>query len=294
MDCRKPVALAFSFLAVTAGCAHNSATVAAPAKPAAVTTAAKSDSLDPENLKRQPKAETFVAFGDYNAREAEATEATAQQEQLRDRARRAYQEALKVDPANVPAHKSLAALYASTNDYDRAKQTYEAALKFAPSDAALWFGLGMTYARTKDWALAVEHLTKATELDPENRSYCRYLGFTLARAGRNDEALAAFARYEGEARAHYYLAEMLEHVGQVDACKMHLQLALARDPRLGNAAQMLIRLNGADPTGVARTPAVATPALQTVGYTEAAKANEDTTRVFMPPPPGSPSGAWSK
>jgi tetratricopeptide (TPR) repeat protein len=290
MDCRRLAALAFSLLSFAAGCAHNSTAVSsATPNPAAVTIAAKQDTLDPEALKRQPKPETFVAFGDYNAREADATPVPLQQEQLRDRARKSYQEALKIDPNNVPALKSLASLYASTNDYERAKQTYDAAIKLAANDATLWYGLGMTCARTRDWPAAVEHLTKATELDPENRSYQRYLGFTLARAGRNEEALTVFGRYEGEAKAHYYLAEMLEHLGQVDACKMQLQLALAQDPKLGNAAQMLIRLNGADPSGVTAAPTATSTSVQAVGYSEPARENEDASRVFMPPPPNCPT-----
>jgi tetratricopeptide (TPR) repeat protein len=256
-------------LAGTAGCSYHAATVptaAAPAPaPTAVTASAKPENIDPDAMKRPPKPETFVAFGDFSAREAEGATTPAEQEQLRDRARKAYQEALKIDPTNVPAHKSLASLYASSNDCGRAKEVCEAGLKLAPDDASLWFVLGMTYARTKDWQLAIEHITRATELDPENRSYRRHLGYTLARAGRYGESLAVFTRYEGEAKAHYYLAQMLDHLGQTDASKMHLQLALAKDPQLTDAAQMLARLTGVAPAA----PAAAPSAIQNESYTEA-------------------------
>jgi tetratricopeptide (TPR) repeat protein len=274
-------------------------TAAAPATPPAVVTAsAKPETLDPDAMKRPPKPETFVAYGDFSAREADGATTAAEQEQLRDRARKAYQEALKIDPNNIPAHKSLAALYASSNECGRAKEVCEAGLKLAPDDASLWFVLGMTYARTKDWQLAVEHLTRATELDPENRSYRRHLGYTLARAGRYDESLVVFSHYEGEAKAHYYLAQMLDHLGQADASKMHLQMALAKDPRLTDATQMLVRLTGAVPAAAA----AATPAIQNVSYTEVAPAAEAAAAVapaapapaavapvaparFPPPPP---------
>jgi tetratricopeptide (TPR) repeat protein len=259
MNHRRPLALA---LALLAGCSHHAATV-----PNAVAAAPKSQPLNPEALKRTPKPETFVAYGDFSAREAAAATAPAEQEQLRERARRAYQEALKIDPANLAAQRSLGRLYAVANDIGRAKETFESALKAAPDDGALWFDLGMTYARAKEWGPAVDHLKRATELEPENRSYFRYLGFTLARAGRYEESLAAFGRYDGPANAHYHLAQMLEHLGQVDGSKTHLQLALTADPHLDDATRMLVRLSGAAPAGTAAAPAPG--GIETVGYAEA-------------------------
>jgi tetratricopeptide (TPR) repeat protein len=288
MDCRRPVALTLSLLAGMAGCSQHAANVPSASTPVAVKNGPKTDTFDPEALKRQPKPETFVAFGDFSAHEAEASTVPVEKEQLQDRARRAYQDALKADPNCIAAQKALARLYVMSNDYSQAKETYDAALKQAPGDASLWFAAGMTYARTKEWGLAVEHLAKASELDPENRSYHRYLGFMLARAGRIDESLAAFGRYEGEAKAHYYLAEMLEHLGQVDPCKTQLQLALAKDPQLSEATQMLVRLSGG--------PAAPAPAgLQTVDYKEEVSQIDASpaSRIPPPPPPLRSTGQWS-
>jgi tetratricopeptide (TPR) repeat protein len=288
VDCRKPVALALSLLAGSAGCSHQTGAVPSATTTTTASAPHKPETFDPEVMKRAPKPETFVAYGDYAAREAASAQSPAEQEKLRDRARKAYQEALKTDPNNIPALRSLARLYASSGDYARAKETSEAALNLAPDDAALWFDLGMTYARTKDWNAAVDHMKHAIELDPENRSYHRYLGYTLARAGRNEESLAAFTHYEGEAKAHYYLAEMLEHLGQTDACKMHLQAALARDPRLTDAANMFVRLNSGTPAGVAAAPAAGASGVQTVGYTgpvPPAGAEAAPPRMLPPPPP---------
>ncbi len=288
MDCRKPLALVgLSLLAAAPGCSTHSAAV--PARSSATAAASKPDGLDPEALKRPPKPETFVAFGDFSAREAEATKAPAERDQLRARARYAYQEALKIDPKNLPAQRALARLYAAANDTEHARALFEAVLSAAPEDAAVWFDLGMTYARAKEWAPAVDHLQRAVELSPENRSYARFLGFTLARAGRYDESLAAFSRGEGEAKAHYYLAEMLEHVGNQDLCKAHLQEALAKDPQMADAAQMLARVSGvAAGPGAAPTPA---SGVQPVGYAEEAlPVPPAPQRRILPPPPSLPAG----
>jgi tetratricopeptide (TPR) repeat protein len=248
--------------------------------PSTTTTVAGSrnpDTLDPDALKRPPKPETFVAFGDFSAREADSTASPAEQEQLRARARHAYQEALKADPNNIAAQKALARLYAVSNEFDRANETYASALKIAPDDASVWFGAGMTFARNKEWDPAIEHLTRATELDPENRSYCRYLGFTLARAGRYDESLAVFSRYEGEAKANFYLAQMLEHMDQIDQCKQRLQIAISKDPQLADAARMLVRLNS--PAPAAANPAAGLPEIQQASYAEPA-----SSMIPAPPP----------
>lgn len=270
MDRRKPLAFALSFLAGAAGCAHHSAATPAAIAKTPVETAVKpaAKELDPEALKRAPKPETFVAFGDFSAREADSATNPAEKEQLRDRARRAYQEALKADPNYLPAHKSLAHLYIALNDQDRAVATLESALKLAPNEANLWFELGMTHARGKQWGLALEHLSRAVELDPENRQFVKVQGFALARAGRYEESLAAFTRYEGEAKAHYYLAQMLDHLEQGDLCKTHLRLALAKDPQLEPAVQMLVRLSGDGPAPGLATPARQDAAVRPVGFVD--------------------------
>jgi tetratricopeptide (TPR) repeat protein len=285
MECRRPLPLTVWLLGLAVGCSHQTGSVPATTAAATASTIPKAEAFDAEAIKRPPKAETFVAFGDFSAREAEAAQMPAEKEQLRDRARKAYQEALKTDPANVAAHKSLATLYVATGDHERARQTYEAALKLAPADGSLWYGIGMVYARTKDWGSAIDALSRATEIEPENRSYYRYLGFALARAGRNKEALAAFTRYEGEAKGHYFLAEMLEHLGKVDACKTQLQLALASDPQLTSASEMLVRLSGLGQKPKAPSAPRSPPEVQTVGYTEPAPTREAPVSYIPPPPP---------
>jgi tetratricopeptide (TPR) repeat protein len=118
----------------------------------------------------------------------------------------------------------------------------------------------MCYARKKEWTPAVQDFQKAVELDPENRPFANTLGFALARAGQYDESLRCFARLQGEAMAHYQLARMLQHLQQTDLCRQHLELALAKDPKLDAARQMKDPLDGRAGQPV--------QAIQTVGYAE--------------------------
>src|SRR6266849_5672142 len=75
--------------------------------------------------KRQPQPATCVAFGELQeSAAADPLRSLADQEQLRNKARLAYQQALQVSPNDLPALLALARLYASEGDYERASAYY--------------------------------------------------------------------------------------------------------------------------------------------------------------------------
>jgi tetratricopeptide (TPR) repeat protein len=237
----------------------------------------------PDGPKRQPLASTCVAFGDYSVRAAADPKASpAQQEHLRDQARRAYQQALQVDPNYLPAYTALAHLYTTMGDEERAAATYQRALKSHPRDAKLWYELGMCHARYKKWESALAALQQATALDPENRQYVHTLGFCPARAGRYDESFRAFARVEDEATAHYNLARMLHHMKQDELCKQHLRLAVHANPDLAPARQLLASL---EEPGTEVSQPITPTAAKTNGDAPPAAA-EIPVEVPMPPGEG--------
>ena len=83
MECRRPLALTVWLLGLAVGCSHQTGSL--PATPTAAATASaipKAEAFDAEAIKRPPKAETFVAFGDFSAREAEAAQMPAEKEQI--------------------------------------------------------------------------------------------------------------------------------------------------------------------------------------------------------------------
>jgi tetratricopeptide (TPR) repeat protein len=265
MDCRASLMVAFGLLAA-GGCAHQSAAV----QPAPLTTASVDPDAKkaPDRPKRTPQAATLVSLGDVYQRGArESWKTPAQKEQLLDQARKAYQQALKVDPKFVAAHLSLARLYETTDDHERAVASYHSALDLKPKDAAVWHSLGMCHARKKEWDPAIESLTRASDLDSENKSYSRALGFCLARAGHVDESFKALCHVEDEAQAHFNLAQMLHHVQQDELSKQHLRLALQTNPQLSEAQRLLAELEGgvsaggatASPEAAPRVPSAAGP-----------------------------------
>ena len=195
--------------------------------------------------KRQPQPATCVAYGELHEKAAtEPGHSTAEQEELRNKARLAYQQALQISPKDLPALMALARLYASEGDYERAVATYDRAIQAHPKNAAPRFELGMCQARSKNWNLALQSLQKAVEVDPENRVYVHTYGLCLARAQRYDESFAVLAKLEGPASAHYDLARMLHHLEQDEASKEHLRLALTQNPDHFGAQQLLVALQG--------------------------------------------------
>jgi tetratricopeptide (TPR) repeat protein len=195
--------------------------------------------------KRTPQASTCVAFGSFNAELASKPGLPlAQQEQMREQARRAYQQALKIDPNSLAAYAGLGKLYQEKGDYEQAAAVYQKSLKEHPKEAPVWFELGMCQARQKNWDQALESLKKATELDEGNTSYTNALGFCLARAGRYEESYAFFQKAVGPAQAHYNVARMLHHVNQDESSKEHLRLALQLNPDLTGARQLQAELEG--------------------------------------------------
>jgi tetratricopeptide (TPR) repeat protein len=174
---------------------------------------------------------------------AQADKNPSAQMQLRDQARQAYQDALKADPAYLPALSGLAHLYVQMDDYERALDTYHRAIQKHPRQASLQHELGMCLARRKDFDQAIVHLQKALELDPESARYTQTLGFTLARAGRIQQSLACLTRVQGKAQAHYNVARMLLHLQQTDEGRQQLTLALEANPQLESARQLLTQLD---------------------------------------------------
>jgi tetratricopeptide (TPR) repeat protein len=239
MDCRRAMALVLGLLCGSLGCAHdNNVKVAVKDEPPPADIR-----KEPDEPKRDPKPSTCVALGGFNERAAADPRCSpAQQEQYLDRARKAYQQALRLDPNNLPAMTSLARLYVHMSDHEHAIATYKQALESHPKDAALWHELGICYAQTRQWEPAIDNLRHAVQLDPEQRLYNHSLGFCLARSGRYEESFTAFAKLEGAASAHYNVARMLHHMNQDELSIQHLRQALELKPDLTPARDLLAKL----------------------------------------------------
>ncbi len=235
-------------LFATLGCSHFGQTQsAAPALPKQVAEAEEESNLIYDMLhiqpKRTPTPELCVGLAEIRLQTASKPDLPpVAVQRLHDEARRAYQQAIKLDKKHLPAYLGLAKLYQIQGDTNKAVETYEQGLKFLPKEAGLWYELGMCQARRKTWDPALNALKKASEFDPENPVYLNALGFSLARAGRFDDSFACFQKSVGEAKAHYNVARALHHVNRDEESKQHLRQALMAKPNLEPAQQLLAQL----------------------------------------------------
>ncbi len=249
MDCRLSFFLAFGVAWGCGGCVGADKRLAPPAEPPPHLV--KKEASGP---KRAPKASTMTAWAACKAAEADKPDLpAADQEKLRDEARKAFQQALQIDPQYVPAFQGLAKLNVDMGDFNRALEIYRKALDKHPKAAALWFDLGICLGRTKDFDQAIRCLRAAAELEPEDRRLHKTLAVFLARAGRFDEGVACLLNVESPAQAHLHAAQMalyLQRKGHLAAesannlCRRHLQAALHHDPRLAEARALLAQLEG--------------------------------------------------
>jgi tetratricopeptide (TPR) repeat protein len=199
------------------------------------------------NHKDEPKHDlqpaTCIALGQTSERSAELPGRSAtDQQHLHEQARRAYQQALKLDPKNLDALSALGNLYVTMKDYPRALETLHRATELAPQKAGAWYELGMCQSRLKDWQPALTALQKSVELEPENRQFVHAYGYCLARAGKYDASIAAFTRIDGPAMAHYNLGRMLLHMNEEPLARQHLQQAIQLDKDLVAANDLLTQL----------------------------------------------------
>src|SRR5579864_4578138 len=112
MDCRRTLVPALCLLTGALGCAHDSGQPVreTPPPPLASGTPYAPSRLD--GPKRQPLASTCVEAGNFFAGEAKAMDkGSTAQEQMRNKARLAFQQAISINPKYIPAYRNLGHLY---------------------------------------------------------------------------------------------------------------------------------------------------------------------------------------
>src|SRR5947209_2951308 len=134
MDCHKrrwPALAVALGLGWTAGCQHDGSNGAPVVQVNHPVVAIEQEKSGP---KRPPRPDTCVAAGDFYAHEAATRDnGSAVQEQMRESARKAYQQALQIEPRYLPAYHSLAQLYTAMDDHEHAIATYQKASSYHPN-----------------------------------------------------------------------------------------------------------------------------------------------------------------
>ena len=177
----------------------------------------------------------------------------------------AFQEALKLTPALLPARARMAEALFDAGDLEASRRAHEA-LTTQPAAAPVGeLGLGRVAAREGRHADAVTHFERAIALFPQFGEAYYGLAQSLRALGRRDEARAALEQHRaygtrwpaiddplaarvaavrGDPRAQLSRGLRLAEAGDVAGAIDAHEAALARDPSLAQAHANLISLYG--------------------------------------------------
>ena len=161
-----------------------------------------------------------------------------------------YQQALKVEPKNVDAILGLARLHNQQENSQQAIATYQQAIKLHPKNAKVYNDFGLCYGQRREFAPAQQMLQKAVELEPGKTNYRMNLAVVLVDMGRPADAFQCIAAVQPPGVAHYNLACLFEERGQHDQAADQLHQALAKDPSLTPARELLAQLGGSSPSNM--------------------------------------------
>lgn len=155
-----------------------------------------------------------------------------------------YSKALEIDATNVSALSSLARLHDRQNNSVKAIEFYQNAIKASPNHASLYAELGNVHARIGQTSLAKEQFQKAINLDQKNRSYRSSLAGILIDEGQAAQAEQELRQVDVPALANYQMAYLYMSRQDLPSTRQYLSNALAIDPNLQPARDMMNSLGG--------------------------------------------------
>ncbi|MDE3167266.1 MAG: tetratricopeptide repeat protein, partial [Acidobacteriota bacterium] len=132
-----------------------------------------------------------------------------------DKARKCYEQAVKLRPSYHEAINNLGTVYYAQKSYRRAISQYRKALKLAPDQASVHSNLGMAYFARKKMDLAVGEFRAALELDPNIFERHSSYGTTLQERSVEDRA-----------KFHYSMAALYAQQGRAELALQYLRKAL--------------------------------------------------------------------
>lgn len=119
----------------------------------------------------------------------------------------AYQTAIDINPAYIPAYVNLADFYSSKDNESEAEQVLRRADKQVPGSAAVHYALGLSLVRQKKTVQAMEELKQASALAPDNARYIYVYAVALNSSGHPEQAVLVL---QGAQHQHPGSVEILQ------------------------------------------------------------------------------------
>lgn len=144
---------------------------------------------------------------------------------LRERAEAALEQAIRLDPRDVPleAHEVLGDTYRARRDYEKALEAYGHVLDARPKDARILLRIGALHSEFDQKAEAIEAYRRAIDVEPggtTGREAYENLGHIYRDIGRPREAVEVFKQVlriePKDAFTRYSLGEVLLGLGDVN------------------------------------------------------------------------------
>ena len=115
-----------------------------------------------------------------------------EQEGKLDRAREAYQKAIRLDPGYADGHNNLGAMHLKAGEIDKAVRAFRKAHEIDVQAPQPLVNLGNAYLQVKRFQDAVSAFGKALQVGPDSAEVHHNLGYAFLESGRLDDALASF------------------------------------------------------------------------------------------------------
>jgi tetratricopeptide (TPR) repeat protein len=146
-------------------------------------------------------------------------------QQLFEKALKAFQEAAAVDPKLQIAQLNQGVALLNLGRIDAAKPLLEQAVKQNPNDPHAWYNFGLLYKHTGS-PHAEDAFRRVTEIDPNDADTWYFLGATFAENKRYQQAMDAFQHalkiVPTHASAEFGLARACQQSGDLVGAREHL------------------------------------------------------------------------
>jgi tetratricopeptide (TPR) repeat protein len=226
---RFPVAvLASAAVAVSAGQVTTPQTASSPANsPPPKAPEPERKALGLERIPIEQKADILMARGEYAAAIVAYRQSNLKSAIVwnnigmayhhlfaLDEARKAYEQALAINPRFAPASNNLAAVYYGQHDFREAERWYKRALKHTSESAVTYCNLGTAYFAEGKFKKGVKMYQKAFSIDEEVFAPDRS---KMVEGGGSREQRVAI---------NYYIAETFASAGKQEQALLYLRKAM--------------------------------------------------------------------
>ena len=199
---------------------HSQPAQSAVPQPQAASAASKltPDELGDVYMARKMYREAIEAYGEGSKKNPVLVNKTGiayhQLGQL-DKAKKYYEQAIKLNPKYSEAHNNLGTVYYATKSLRRAVSAYKKALRISPNSPSYHMNLGMAYFQRKMEKEAMAEYRIALQLDPDVFEKRGTFGVVLEERS-----------VEEKAKYHYAMAKLYAQGNRTDLAIQYLRKAL--------------------------------------------------------------------